>query len=241
MEHETRRTPSIAPVLVVIGGALVIVSYFFKWGRVVQPHGAFNSYLKGDPLVILTGAAGMLIGILLWAISSRGARIGLSIVAILAGIFAVLFGVAALSKPIVRNQIADKTADAVNPPVSHDRAQKAFKQLEERGVLETSVGAAGFFAVPGGVLIVIGGIVGLVMASRAEPAVPSDEAAAPYGAPPPPPPADGEQMAQPTGWGSAGRVSEPVPPPPPAQPTPSAPSEPEPPPPPSETETPEQG
>src|SRR5207247_5795548 len=113
---------------------------------------------------------------------------------------------------------------------------------EGAGRIKTTREPGVYFALAGGILVLIGGVGGLVSGMRrtTPEAVPEGEFPAPYPTAPPPP-ANGEQTAQIASSPAEGPGSEPAPPPPPAQPMPPTPSDTDPAPPPRETEPPEQG
>jgi Tryptophan-associated transmembrane protein (Trp_oprn_chp) len=240
-EHEARKSLMVAPLLIVLGGALIIVSNFLHWGRVAATDGSGHRDLKGGTIVLVAGIIVVLLGIALWAIRSRSARIVVSVIVIVGGVAALLIGAISLSTEFIRNVVADQLGDENG--ISHAEAERDLQQSEASGKIKTTREPGVYFALAGGILVLIGGIGGLVTGREPAPpeAVPGGEYPGLYGAAPPPP-AAGEHAALTMPSGVEGPGSEPAPPPPPAQPTPSAPSETDPsPPPPPAREPPEQG
>src|SRR2546425_2916605 len=112
MEHETRKSPAIVPLLIVIGGGLVIVSYALHWGRVAGTvSGSGHRDIRGGTVVLIAGIIGIVLGLALWAARSRGVRILVSIIAIIGGLLAVLVGAAGFSKSFIRDTVADQLGD----------------------------------------------------------------------------------------------------------------------------------
>jgi len=216
MEHASNRPPDIVPLLIVIGGGLIIVSYVLHWGRVAATTGAAGHRdLKGGTVVLIAGIVGVLLGVGLWALRSRSARIAVSVVAVLGGLLAVIVGATGLSTDFIRDTVADQLGDENGVP--HKVAEQELKQSEEAGQIKTTVQPGIYFALAGGLLVLIGGIGGLVTGRKRREAVPPE--AAEFGAPPPPPPGLGE--TPPVGVEPGAGVPPPSPPepgPPPAQP-----------------------
>jgi Tryptophan-associated transmembrane protein (Trp_oprn_chp) len=241
-EHEVQKSPIVAPLLIVVGGVLIVVSNFFHWGRVAATDGTGHRDLKGGTIVLVAGIIVILLGIALWVIRSRSARIVVSIIAIVGGVAALLIGAISLSTEFIRNVVADQLGDENG--ISHAEAEHDLQQSEASGKIETTRQPGVYFALAGGILVLIGGIGGLVTGREpvAPEAVPGEEFPGPYGTAPPPPPAAGEFAAQTAPSGAEGPGSDPAPPPPPAQPPPLVPSDTDPsPPPPPAREPPEQG
>jgi hypothetical protein len=212
MEPE-RKSPPIVPLLIILGGILVIVSYFPKWGRVTGLTTHHFQDVKGGTPVLIAGIVGVALGVLLWALRSRGARIAISIIAILGGLAAILAGAGASSKSVIRDTVADQIADLQHAP--HGTVERQFKQAEASGEIRTTTSSAWYFTLAGGVLVLIGGIGGLVTGrKRAETAVPLPPGETAF-APPPPPSFPGDQATQTMPPASEGPGSQPAPPPPP--------------------------
>ena len=230
MERETRKPPAIVPLLVIIGGGLVLVSYFFHWGRVAAVNGSGHRDLKGGTVVLVAGIVGILLGLGLWALSSRGARVAVSIVAIVGGLAAALIGGVGLSKDFIRNAVADQIGDETGIP--HQTAENQLKQAEEAGTIKTTVQTGIYFALAGGVLVLIGGIGGLVT-GRSGPGAPAPMGSGGDAAVPPPPPGvDTEPAPAPMPQQEPGSEPTPPPPPPPQSGTEGSPGAPPPEPPP---------
>src|SRR5213595_3920230 len=111
MEEETRRPPTIVPLLIILGGLLIIVSYFPHWGRVASVNGTGHRDLKGGTIVLVAGIVAVVLGVALWALKSRGARILVSIVAVIGGLLAVIVGATGFSTTFIRDTVADQLAD----------------------------------------------------------------------------------------------------------------------------------
>jgi len=232
MEREEQKSSPIPALLVVIGGALIIVSNFLHWGRVAATDGSGHRDLKGGTAVLIAGIVAVVLGLLWGVLRSRRARIVLSIVVMLGGLVAVLIGAIGMSTDFIRNVVADQLGDENG--ISHAEAEQDLKASEQAGKITTTRQPGIYFALAGGLLVLVGGIAGLVAAARtpAEP-VPAGEPGMGFDAPPPPVGMGAEPVAPADMPSSEGPGMEPAPPPPPpAEPAPSEPPPPEPPPPP---------
>src|SRR2546423_12686387 len=184
MEHETRKSPTIVPLLVIIGGILIIASYFPHWGRVASVSGPGHRDLKGGTIVLIAGIVGVVLGLALWALRSRGARILVSIVAIVGGLLAIIVGATGFSKTFIRDTVADQLADENG--ISHKQAEQELKASEQAGTIKTSTKPGIYFALAGGVLVLIGGIGGVATGRSRCVAAPVGAGGTGVGPPPPP-------------------------------------------------------
>ena len=78
MQHQAaaRPKPGIGPVLVLLGGILVIVSGFTDWGKVSPPAQLAGSVtVKGSGIIMIIGIAIGVLGLAMWLVRSRGAHI----------------------------------------------------------------------------------------------------------------------------------------------------------------------
>ena len=221
MDQESNRPPAIVPLLIIIGGILVIVSYALHWGRVAgTAAGSGHRDIKGGTVVLIAGIIGIVLGLALWAVRSRGVRILLGIIAIIGGLLAVLVGATGFSKSFIRDTVADQLGDENN--VSHSEAEQQLKQDEEAGKIKTSTQPGIYAALAGGVLILIGGIGGLATGRKKSAGLDGTGA----GVPPPPGAGEGQfTQAPPPMTEGPGSAPSP-PPPPPAQPGPPPPEPP---------------
>jgi hypothetical protein len=198
MQEATAHKPKFGPLLVLLGGVLVMVSGFTDWGKVSPPaNQAPPVTVKGSGIVLVVGIVLALLGIGLWAVRSRGAHIGLGVVAIIAGLLATLItGVAVGSKDVLISTAADKYAEGSRATPS--QIEKILKDLDKRGQLDVSVKIGLWLGLAGGILVLIGGIGGVKSARKIPKAPPAPgmpvqgdatdrPAGGPLGSPPPPP------------------------------------------------------
>src|SRR5467141_2970964 len=112
MQHDSRTSSPGIPLLIVLGGILVIASFALHWGRVSAVTGGGHVDVKGGSVVLIAGIIGVALGVLFWMVPSKSAKMTIGIIAIVGGLLAVAIGLAwALSKELVRNTVADKLAD----------------------------------------------------------------------------------------------------------------------------------
>jgi hypothetical protein len=213
MARETARKP-LGGVLTLLGGAAIVAGSFLKWGKVTLVATGANDQVKAGSIVLFFGIGVIVVGLLMLIVPSRGGRVALGIIAILAGLLTLLIaGVAAGSKDVILNSDADRVADARG--LDRKTAEEQFKTAEANGQLKVTVLPGVFITLGGGLLVLVGGIAGL----RSGPRTPTTEVPQPagWGQPTGAPPAYGQQTGVPppqTG------VPPPGPPPPPGQPPP---------------------
>jgi hypothetical protein len=221
MQQPTRAKPRLGPLLVLLGGVLVLVSGLTDWGKVSPPPQLAGSVtVKGSGIVLAVGAFLAILGVALWAVRSRGPHVALGVLALLAGLAATLItGVTVGSKDVLISTAATKYSEESH--VSAERIKNALKALDKQGRLDVSVKIGLWLGLAGGVLVLVGGIAGIASARKRETpelgapgtpftgAPPDAPAGGPLAAPPPPP---GPGPTTPEAGGSGGGVAPPLPP-----------------------------
>ena len=195
-----RRVPA-GGILAILGGALIVAASFFQWWKLTVQD-SFRS-LEGDTVVLIAGIAVAVLGLLLAFMASRGARIAISILIVLAALLAILFsGIYLIGDDAVIATAADSFAEDI-PGSTAEALEEQLIQLKAEGqvTIERSLGL--YLALAGGVLSLIGGILGF----RRGPVEPVT----------PPPPAPGYAAGTPT---ATQPVAPTTPPPPPTTPPP---------------------
>ena len=222
MGGETDRKP-LAGVLTLLGGAAIVAGSFLKWGKVaLASTGDIVVQVKGGSIVLILGVGVILVGLGMLVVTARGGRVALSVVAILAGLFALLISApGAVSKDFIRDTAADKAADAQG--ADQKTAEDQFRAAEESGQIEVAQEPGVFVALGGGLLVLVGGIAGLLAGPRKKSVAPADTG---WGQPGVPPPGYGQQAGVPPQTG----VPPPQGVPPPEQTGPPPPQGPPPPP-----------
>ena len=228
MHHKSGGPSPVGGIVTMLGGALVVISAFLEWGKVSDQVGG-SVTVKGDTLILIAGIVLIVLGLGLVFLASRGARLALAIVTILAGLFALLItGVSVASDDVFASSAAEASGIS----------EADVKAGIESGVFSVSRSAGLFISLAGSILVLIGGILALRRGPRtAAPAAPP----AGYGTPQAYPPA---QPYSPTGPPSGGPPpAAPTPPPaaPPASPPSGSPPSGGTPPPPSSPPPPQQG
>ena len=209
--QRTEKKPLLGGAITLLGGILIIVSNVLNWGRVSVVSTGAHDEIKGGSIVLVFGIGVLVVGVLMLVAPSRGARLTLAIVAILAGLVSLLIaGVAAGSKDVALKSDADRIAGARGS--DPQAVENQLKAAERSGVIKVTDEAGVFVALGGGLLVLIGGVAGVVRPG-----------ARPMGPVPPPPSSTAGPWVQPQ--------SGPAPPPP-AAPAPGVPPPPGPPPPP---------
>jgi hypothetical protein len=166
------RPPAAGGIITAIGGILVLVSSFPIWGRVSTTAGNQHRDVKASSAVLIAGIVILVIGVLMVAIRSRGARIALAVIAILGGVLALVASIGYVgSKDTILNTVADKVGDESG--IDHATAEKQFKQGLDAGQIKVETGLGAYLALAGGVLALVGGIVGLRKGRSAAPATDS--------------------------------------------------------------------
>src|SRR5919197_4043732 len=151
----------LGSALVLVGGVLVIVSGFTDWGKVTPPTRVAGAVtVKGSGIVLGVGIVLLVLGAAMSALRTRGAQIALGVVAIAAGLAAVLItGVAIGSKDVMIDTAANKYAEGSG--VSSARIANELKRLDRFGQLDVSVKAGLWLGLVGGILVLAGGIAGV--------------------------------------------------------------------------------
>jgi hypothetical protein len=169
-----------AGAITLLGGVLIVISDALMWGRISVVATGAHDDVKGGTVVVFFGIGVIVAGILMLVVPSRGGRIALAVLVILAGLASILIaGVSAGSKDVFLNSDADRIARARG--ADPEATERQFRSAERTGVIKVTDQPGVFVALGGGLLVLIGGVVGVV---RAGPR--------PIGpVPPPPPPVTG--------------------------------------------------
>jgi hypothetical protein len=207
METRTKRPAPVAPILMLVGGALAAVGSFLSWANVtVSDVSATAKGTDGSDgyITLVCGVVLVVVGL----VSFRGGRRALGVLALLAGLVAGAVGVydAVTAQDSVLDAVAEQVAPQVGASVSAVRA--ILQQSADAGDLNIQLQAGLYLVIAGGALGLIGGIVAVATAGRAEmrsaPTMPatSDQPAGagpspimsddvpPPSSPPPPPPVE---------------------------------------------------
>jgi hypothetical protein len=170
--------PVAAAVITLLGGVLIVVSDAFMWGRISVVATGAHDDIKGGTLVVVFGIAVIAVGLLMLVLPSRGWRIALAVLAIVAGLASLLIaGVSAGSKDVFLTSDADRIASARGADPKPTEQQ--FKGAERAGVIKVTDQPGVFVALGGGLLALVGGVIGAARSGRRPVGV----------VPPPPPPA----------------------------------------------------
>ncbi|MFN2545786.1 MAG: hypothetical protein ABR600_14610 [Actinomycetota bacterium] len=155
------RRSFFGPALVLLGGLLVVVSGLTDWAQVAPPATLAGPItVKGSGIVVVVGVVLLVLGVAMGLIRSRGARIALAVVAIVAGLVAALItGVSIGSKDVLISTAADKYAET--SPASKTRIENALKDLNHRGQLDINIKIGLWLGLAGGILVLVGGIGGI--------------------------------------------------------------------------------
>jgi len=201
MQEEQARKPAAALGLMAVGGALCVIGAFMAWARVEAS--GFSVSSKGTDgtdgwVALACGVLLVLLGVGTWAVSSKGARRGLGILALLAGLAAGGLGTwdAVSAEDSFVDALSEQLSDQFGLPTAEVETQ--VRQALDAGELSISLQAGIYLVIAGGALGLLGGFAG--MSSR----VPAPAAGAPGAAPP-------------SGW-----VAPPEPSAPPSEETPPA-------------------
>ena len=228
----TERPPRAGGLLALIGGVIYLISSFISWGKPeVTTKGGFDFAVKvsGGGLALGVGAVLIVLGLLLIFVRSRGGRVALAIITILAGLaaagFALIFVAGddgfrtAWSSSCVDNQCIPRATDTDAVRKELDRATKSGD-----ADFDAHPGVGIYLALVGGVIGLVGGIAGL---RRGKTTATSGGYASPGFPPPPaygqPGPAAPPAYGQPAPGATPPPATAPPATPPPATPPPQQP------------------
>lgn len=214
------RTSPVAGLLVLAGGALTAVGSLLSWfevradlssiGQPVQTESVKGLDTSDGGILIWVGVGLVVLGVALLFLRQRGGRIGLSVLALLAGAFAGGVGLYDALTP--KTQAIDEASKGLSG-VGVQQAKQFLEGLFDDGILKITVQIGLWLVVVGGAVALIGALVGLFMRSR----VPVAPAAAPTGfatEPQTPAPAVSSSWAQPEASGPPPMPAPPAPEPP---------------------------
>lgn len=183
METTATKRPTKAALLLVVSGVLCALGGLLDWGSLTSSDGSVT--IQGGSLGLLLGLLAAAFGVAVYLVASRPVRIVVGVIAVAAGGFLTLAGVAALTDDSVFARTAATAllegAGAPTDEASLDESEQILVQGIESGEIERSVDLGLYAFIAGSLLMVVGGIVAIVTSRTGPPA------AAASGVTPPPP------------------------------------------------------
>jgi hypothetical protein len=187
VEQTEGRKLSAGGILALLGGALIVASAFLEWGKVsVHSNPPASATLKGDTLVLVAGIVLAILGIARMVIPSRGARVAVAILTLLASALATLITVTFVSSDDPYISTAASTFQKQLPGTTSKQVEDALKRLVDQGNADVKRSAGVYLALGGSALGLIGGILGLRVGRKPKPVAPADTGWGQPGVPPPP-------------------------------------------------------
>jgi hypothetical protein len=169
----TDRRPTAGAALVALGGVLIILSFFFKWGKLTGPNG--SDEVKGGTAVLIAGVVLLIIGLALFVLRTRGAVTALATLAVIAGVLATLLsGVSAFTKDVFIGSEASALSGPLGQPASV--IEKQLKAAVAAGQVKVTDEIGVYLALGGSVLALVGGIAALAKRPRKVTAAPAASA-----------------------------------------------------------------
>jgi hypothetical protein len=194
-EQTEGRKFSAGGILALLGGALIVASAFLEWGKVsVHSNPPASATLKGDTLVLVAGIVLAILGIARMIIPSRGARVAVAILTLLASALATLITVTFVVSDDPYISTAASTFQKQLPGTTSKQVEDVLKRLVNQGDADVKRSAGVYLALGGSALGLIGGILGLRVGRKPKPVAPADTG---WGQPGVPPPGYGQQAGVP--------------------------------------------
>jgi hypothetical protein len=188
MQTEAKRPAPIAPILMVVGGALAAIGSFLSWANVTVSDVSATAKGTDGSDGYITLIAGIIL-VVIGVISFRGGRRALAILAILAGLVAGGVGIydAATAEDSVLDAVAKEIAPQVGAGV--DAVRAVLQQSADAGDLDIKIQTGLYLVIAGGALGLIGGVIGVATAKRnamrGAPSMPATMGSEPSSASPP--------------------------------------------------------
>jgi hypothetical protein len=177
---KNRRPSRIAPLLALLGGAVIIVGCLLTWvdagdgvsvGKVSVAGWLRGSELRLGQAALGAGVASVVLGILLLAV--RRARKVMGLLVLLAGLVAIATAAYVYRSP--EDRYADFAADTAAPAGQTDQVRASLGNLFEVSNLEANPGVGLYVVIGGGGVSVVAGMAGLF--GRRKHAEPEDDLA----------------------------------------------------------------
>ena len=165
MQTEAKRPAPVAPILMIVGGALAAIGSFMAWANVTVSDVSATAEGTDGSDGYITLIAGILL-VIVGVVSFRGGRRALAVLAILAGLIAG--GVGVYDAVTAEDSVLDAVAEQVAPQVGAtvDAVRAVLQQSADAGDLDIKLQVGLYLVIAGGALGLIGGLIGVATAKR---------------------------------------------------------------------------